>query len=277
MPALHGIRILIVASSAVRPHEIADATREARIEQRLRVDDVLRDPVLAGIVPDVTGHVLLDGTNRQRALASLGLPWVLVQELDYADQHSVQLRTWCHLVRLPLIDIVQGAGAIRGVEITPLAPLEACDALQTSTTLAVLLGRTERHRLSHRSDSGTSRADQLRQLIDLYERHMTRLDCDHDEIEERALALSVQVDGPTLVAFPPFTRSQVVTMALHGTLIPAGITRHIIPGGRALRVNAPLALLSDKYSLEQANQELKTHLSLLQPRRYEEPTILFDS
>jgi hypothetical protein len=62
-----------------------------------------------------------------------------------------------------------------------------------------------------------------------------------------------------------------------GALIPAGITRHVILCGRALRVNLPLELLDGSRTLEEANALLQDHLSGLQPRVYQEPTILFDS
>jgi hypothetical protein len=122
-----------------------------------------------------------------------------------------------------------------------------------------------------------SPADQLRQLVDLYESQMERVDSGSENIEERA-----QLPGPdgrdpkTLVGFPDISRWQVVTMAMRGALIPAGITRHVIRCGRALRVNVPLGML-DIEDLDQANAELRAHLSAMHPRLYREPTILFDS
>jgi hypothetical protein len=277
MDAAYRVHLRVVSSASVFPHEIADPVREERIEQRLRLEGILRDPVMVGAVPDVDGFVLLDGTNRQRALRTLNLPWILVQVLDYADQYAVQLHAWCHLVQLDIEDIVKASQSICGLEMDPLSPLEASDALGQSTTLALLLARGTRFALRRRPDHALSRADQLCQLVNAYERHMTRIDCDPEQVEERAHSLSAQDDRPTLVAFPPFTRSQVVSMALQGALIPAGITRHVVLGGRALRVNVPLSMLSSDNSLGHANDALLEHLSTLQPRQYREPTILYDS
>jgi hypothetical protein len=277
MDPLHRAQLRIVRSETVRPHEIADATREQRIEQRLSADGTLRDPVMVGTVSSVDGYVLLDGTNRQQALQHLGLPSILVQVLDYADHHVVQLQTWCHLARLPIGDLVQEARTIHGIDVEALSPLEAVDALHGSASLAVLLARGQRYALIRRANPTVSRAQQLRRLVDVYERGMVRVDCEPDAIEERAHALSDQGDCPTLVAFPPFTRSQVVTMAMEGALIPAGITHHVVLGGRALRVNVPLSMLAGDDSLDDANATLKQHLATLQPRQYLEPTILFDS
>jgi hypothetical protein len=179
---------------------------------------------------------------------------------------------------MPLEALLPGVQGIDGVDVSPLSPLEAPDALREGSTLAVLLDRHERYLLSRISRHAVSRAEQLRQLVDLYERQMRRQDCDPESVEEQAHALCGSTsDAKTLIAFPPFSRSQVVTMATQGVLIPAGITRHIILGGRALRVNLPLELLAAGLDLESAQTELQRHLSTLQPRVYQEPTILYDS
>jgi len=267
----------IVPIDSIRPHEIADPDRERRIEARLQTDGILRDPLMVGSLPDLAGFVLLDGTNRRLALAALGIHWVLTQVIQYTDERAVQLRTWGHAVNLPYGQILECAGAIPGTSLTQLSPLAASDALRTAGTIAVLLGATEIFALSRSPGQEPSRAEQLRQLVAGYQDRMTRVDCDADTVEERAATLA---DGPNpraLIAFPPFSRSQVVTMALRESLIPAGITRHVILGGRALRVNLPLHLLVDASTREGADAALQHHLEHLQPRFYRESTILFDS
>jgi hypothetical protein len=62
--------------------------------------------------------------------------------------------------------------------------------------------------------------------------------------------------------------------------LPAGITRHLIPG-RALRLNVPLDRMADtEHSLEEKNRWLEEWLrdkaNQRQVRYYEEPTILLD-
>lgn len=266
----------IVPADAVLPHEIADPGREQRIEQRLREDGLLRDPLLVGAVPDLGDYVLLDGTNRQRALKILGLPWIMVQVLDYADQQAIRLRTWCHAAHYPLEDILSGARRISGIEIEMLPPLAAVDALSESTTLAVLLDQKHRYLLRRVADA-PPRALQLRELVDLYEDRLVREDCDPEGAEEYAKDLQGMAGhAVTLLAFPAFSRARVVGMAMQQTPIPAGITRHVVLGGRALRVNLPLDVLSLP-SVDVANAALELHLHNLHPRFYREPTILFDS
>lgn len=274
--SLEGARLRIVPTNRVLPHEIADPGREARIERRLQEDSLLRDPLMVGAVPDLDGYILLDGTNRQRALGTLGYPWVLVQILDYSDHQAIQLRTWCHAAHLALRDVLRNAETISGVQVEALPPLGAPDALAEASTLAVLLDRGERYVL-RRSPAGMPRAAQLRQLVDIYEERLVREDCDPEDIEDHAKRLHDRTDHPAaLLAFPPFSRSNVVAMAMRNEPIPAGITRHVVARGRALRVNLPLEVLSAA-TLNDANAALDAHLGHLQPRLYREPTILYDS
>ena len=278
MEILHRVDLRIAPTDDVRPHERADLARQERIKNRLRHDGVLRDPVIVGAVPDVDGYVLLDGTNRKGALADLGFPFILIQTVDYVDQHAVALRTWCHAVAGRAREIVPGVEQISGVSLSRLAPLEVTETLHDPLTLAVLLDGSERWAIIRHTGQGAGRAAQLRDLVDLYETRLTRIDCDPGEVEEHAQAQVHASSHPsTLVAFPPFSRSQVVCMAMEKTPIPAGITRHTILSGRALRVNLPLDVLDGSLSLDRANAALKQHLDGLRPRLYHEPTVLFDS
>jgi hypothetical protein len=202
----------------------------------------------------------------------------LVQVIDYSEASSVTLRTWCHSTPVPFEVMAEQAAGIPDIAVVPIAELGASDALATHNTVAVLLGKDRIAAVARMNEYPHSRAEQLRALVDIYEENMTRVDCDPTNIEELAQSMcEPTADGVSLVAFPPITRSQVTTMALRGALIPAGITRHVIVSGRALRVNVPLEMLRGESSLEDARQALQRHLASLQPRLYREPTILYDS
>lgn len=269
-------QLRIVPLESIKPHEIADNVREQRIERRLIADGELRDPLLVGAVPAVEGFVLLDGTNRLNALKNLRIPLAMVQVVDYADEHAVQLRTWSHQGHVPYAEIIAGAGAIPGVEAVPIPALGVDDVLRRPQTLAVVLDHRNQSALI-RDEDAPSRADQLQPLVDLYESTMVRVDMNPESVEEEAQNLRNESGPVTLVAFPPFSRSQVVTMATRRRLIPAGITRHIILCGRALRVDLPLEVLRESPDAATAERLLREHVSRLQPRLYQEPTILFDS
>jgi hypothetical protein len=271
--SLPTVRIEIVPAEDIKPHEVADPGRERRIEQRIRDDDVLRDPLIAGEVPDLDGYVLLDGTNRRQALEAVGLPWSMVQIIDYTDRSAVDLGTWCHSAHIDMSSLLERAKSIPDIVVERVAPLEVAEALAVPRTIALALDREQGYAFRRQAECADSRADTLRSLVDLYEESLTRVDCDPEEVGARSL----QTHGSNvLIAFPPFSRSQVVTMAARGLLVPAGITRHIILRGRALRVNVPLQVLRAP-SLEEARARFRKHLDGLRPRVYGETTILYDS
>jgi len=272
---LSDVLLRVVPIESILPHEIADPARESRIERRIAEDQLLRDPLLVGAVADVDGYVLLDGTNRRAALERLGMSLALVQVIDYADATAVELRTWCHSAPIDAREIVESMRSVDIVEARPLSPLGAQDALVAPDTLALVLAGRQRFVLKTGRDDVSSRSQTLRALVDLYETRLTRVDCEPGSIEERAHQMAESGDQSTLIAFPPFSRGQVVSLALQGAQIPAGITRHVIKGGRALRVNIPLDVL--RRSESEASAALEQHLGTLHPRTYTEPTILFDS
>lgn len=271
---LSGVQLRVVPLESILPHEIADPGREERIERRIAVDGLLRDPLLVGSVAGVDDYILLDGTNRRVALERLGLPLALVQVIDYTDPRAIDLRTWCHSAPITAAGLAGDARRVPGLEIMPLSPPDARDALAASDTLAVIL---DPHRRFVVTTTGTQaeRVAGLRRFVDLYEHHMTRVDCDVGALEEQDDTRADGEDG-ALIAFPPMTRSQVVTMATDGLHIPAGITRHVILGGRALRVNLPLDVLALPDEMR-ASEMLTRHIAALHPRLYGEPTVLFDS
>ncbi len=268
----------LVPIDSIHPHELADSSRKDRIQARLEADGILRDPLMVGTVPHFEGYILLDGTNRLEALTSLGLAYGLVQTIDYSVTHGTTLRTWGHSTHVPFEELVEGASGIPGAAVHPVAELGAAEALAKPATLAVVLGGDRVVAVERVSDYPYSRPEQLRALVDLYETRMTRVDCDASNVEEVAQTVCAPSEGGgTLVAFPPITRSQVAAMSMRGLLIPAGITRHVILDGRALRVNVPLDMLADSRPLHEAREALRRHLASLHPRLYREPTILYDS
>ena len=86
-------------------------------------------------------------------------------------------------------------------------------------------------------------------------------------------------DSPPIEVFPRFTPAEIIDLACVGACLPAGITRHLIPG-RALRINLPLEVLTSADSLEQKNAWLadwiKQKVASKSARYYQESTFLFD-
>jgi hypothetical protein len=79
--------------------------------------------------------------------------------------------------------------------------------------------------------------------------------------------------------YPQFSPADVFEAAVQGDLLPAGLTRFVIPG-RILRLNADLARLKQPETLADKrawfNAFLSQRLSQSRLRYYQEPVILLD-
>ncbi len=86
-------------------------------------------------------------------------------------------------------------------------------------------------------------------------------------------------DMTALVEYPQFTVEQVLAAARSGRLLPAGVTRFVVPG-RILRIDIPLAVLEDDRTLEEKNRWLHDLLAEKERtgriRYYREPVYLLD-
>ena len=105
-----------------------------------------------------------------------------------------------------------------------------------------------------------------------------------DQIENRIIEAKsrgiYEVPGMALlVVFPQFKVAEVLHAALSGDLLPAGITRFVIPG-RILRLNADLAMLKSNVELAHKRAWLEQMVAEKLARRnvrfYQEPVTLLD-
>lgn len=279
------LRLLPVESLVL--HEHVDEKRVARLEARLRTDGFLKNPPIVAPIPRTDRYVVLDGANRFSAIQRMGYPHLLAQVVDY-NSGQVQLQTWYHLItgRAPAT-FLERIAAVEGLVLQP-APLglarHALAARAIIAYIAVPQGGDDSTvymadglpGTDHHGPQGSTAL--LNAMVDTYksdpEVGIHRVNT--DEIGE----LISYYDGVSgLVVFPPYSPADIMDLALAGTKVPTGITRHII-AHRALRVNVPISLLSGPGSLEEKNgwwhEQVKRKLALNEIRLYQESTYLFD-
>ena len=210
----------VVPLDHVGPHEESEPRRVERMVRRLRADDCLANPP---IVFDVDGRfVLIDGANRIAALRALDYRYVVVQ---VASLDAVRLTTWHHLLTATtpqrVLTALDGAAELAVDE----------GAGQVVCTVQLVGGRT----LAVRSTPGADRFAMLSPLVAGYLAHaVVRRVVEPD--------LDAYPEACALVAFADLTVADVLGSVRNGTLLPAGITRFVIPG-RVLSLNAPLGPL----------------------------------
>ncbi|MDR5710273.1 MAG: hypothetical protein QN172_01375 [Armatimonadota bacterium] len=262
--------LVFVPAEDVLLHEECDPERVARLCRRLQQEGVLKNPPVAARLESRV--VVLDGANRTEALRTLGARTILLQQVDYEDP-AVELRTWRHLVTDAPPDLER-----RLRELLPLERMEsreAAQALEQGRILAYLRRPGGTLVLPRGADLPEDVA-RLRELVSLY-KGAGRI---HRVLSEDPERLAGEYgEAGMLVAFPTFTKREILEMAHNGVKLPTGITRHVIPG-RALRVNMPLERMLREESLQALQmwlhswmrEKVRNH----EVRYYAESTFLFD-
>ena len=256
----------------VLPHEAVDHKRSGRLAEQVRNEGVLRNPPLVARVDD--RYVVLDGATRSDALRQLGYRHTVVQ--DVAIDQGLGLETWHHVVRA--VDPDDLIGVLDAVTHTTLEPVDATDAAMRAIEYGGLCSVTTvdgRAFVIH-AEHGANRFDTLAAVAQAYidaatvSRNLER--------NVRTLA-GWYPDMVALVEYPQFTVEQVLLAAGSGRLLPAGVTRFLIPG-RVLRLDIPLEMLGDDRSLEEKNRWLQDYLTDKERRGkiryYREPVYLLD-
>lgn len=298
----------IVPLESIIIHEHHDKRRSEKLAIKIKDDGVLKDPPIVAKLEGEAKYVHLDGANRIDTLRLLGCRDILVQIVNYYDEESVRLDSWCHLTQMGKDLFLSQLRGIEGIEIERIDCEAAGELLGGKKVLCCIFFSDEeayaiKRKFSPKdmkeSISGKSaelreqtervfvkgggelksRVLLLNRVVDIYKANITR-----DIIEQGKLADQIDDlfrkhshDGcNVLVVFPKFTPKEVVELAASNVKIPAGITRHIITD-RALRVNFPLMILNSKaISLEEKNTLLEDHLRGKSPRFYKESTVMYD-
>ena len=269
-------------------HEHFDKTRSPKLAKRIEEDGVLKNPPIVARMGRGK-YVHLDGANRITIFREedlLNCQHILVQIVDYFDPESVKLSSWCHLTQQ---DKDSFLSRLKSNGIEPL-PMD-CDAARTLISegeggLCCLFFR-DGDVFGVESDRDLeSRVKLMNEVVRIYEGRIERDNLESDKGDWKGQINGLfekHQDCNTIVAFPEFTPQQVVQiankLATGGSTvkIPPGITRHIVVEGRALRINFPLSVLKARdISLEAKNEQLKEFLRKKKPRRYEEPTFMYD-
>jgi hypothetical protein len=262
----------VVPLDKVFPHEQVDQRRVEKLVRRFEVEGKLSNPPVVAQAGD--RYVVLDGATRTAALKELGYPHVIVQVAAAKDQ--LGLHTWFHAIRQTkparLLKLLRELPDISLVEsnkykvLDELAEYGGLCYLQTVDGKTYLIQRKQ----------GVNRLDALNKLTEAYIGlgQVTRtLNSDITSLQHEFPDLTA------LVVFPEYTVEQVLQIAQAGRVLPAGITRFIIPG-RVLRLNAELRHLKSDQPLSEKNewlhQLLMDKLSQNKIRYYQEPVYLLD-
>jgi hypothetical protein len=265
----------LVPIEQVMPHEQIDDKRVTRLMARLEEDGRLVNPPVTTYWDG--RYIVLDGATRFTAFERLGYPHLIVQVVQ-PDQEGFALHTWYHAIsneQATFADLLARLQAINGLVLTSLPTSEIQSTFKQESTLCYFLDRQGNATLAQAAD-GSNRLEVMNALVVAYTEWGT---------VERTLLTDLprllgQFPYMTAVAiFPQFKPETVFDVASRGELLPAGLTRFVIPG-RILRLNADLARLKKDEPLAAKrawfNQFLEEKLARSRLRYYQEPVILLD-
>lgn len=276
------LSLRIAPVEKVLPHETCHEARVERLSARIRADQRLMNPPVVAEVGD--SYVVLDGATRVCAFKRLAHPHIIVQVVDM-ERDNVQLFAWNHVVRdrhgrggvEAFMELVR---SIQGLHLTEMQPEHITSAVRERGAIGYILTLQNQALLLEIDETAVEIAgdwlDVLNQLVDGYGQWG---DVERTLTTNMEQVHSLHDDAVALVAFPRFTPDIVLQMAAQGRLLPAGITRFVIPG-RILRLNAPLdkMITDEPMSLKQdwLDRFVREKLGDRQVRYYEEPVMLLD-
>ena len=249
----------VVPVGRIRAHEEFDPLRVERLVPRISEDGIQVNPMMCSEAP--SGElVLLDGATRTESLRRLGFEHVAVQ---IVDPELVNLETWHHVVRKCTEQEI--LDDIRAVEALTISEGSDNPSLHMSSGSIYTV-----------SGKDVSPNAALKAMVGGYSgrRTVSRVTDPRDE--------TVPWKFPTwaaVIEFPTLSVEDVMKAAVGEDLLPAGITRFLVPE-RALRLNLDLELLSSSSKIEEKQQALESMLAARAQsgriRRYEETVVILD-
>jgi hypothetical protein len=254
----------LVPTKRVRFHEEPEGRRTSGLKSRIQRDRQLRNPPIVAAMED-GNYLLLDGANRVSAFLELGFELIPVQVADYGDP-SVQLRGWHHLLLDGReLDLREKYHALPGVDLRPVTHDQLARLLEFRQVYAVLVeNEKELWGLFPASSQPEidihHRIGVLQKVVDAYE-GLTRLEriklADYEQLPEVTAGMEHQI-----CLFPVLRKEELLRLAADGTLIPTGLSRHIIPG-RALGINVDLDFITGEGSPEEKERQFQAFIDRL--------------
>ncbi|MGQ9760044.1 MAG: hypothetical protein ACUVQ5_05710 [Candidatus Methanomethylicaceae archaeon] len=266
--------IVILPIDDILPHEEYDRWILSRIVGSLRLEGIMHDPLLV----DEHTLTILDGTHRYWALKKLGCKSVPAALYNYRSP-SIKIGCWYRcLDRVPPPELFSFFKA-RTMDLEEaLKMLGARDV-----GLAIMLPNGS-YVFEWGSMTGNN-VYEAYQLMAFLEGGFKSRGYDVTYATERdAIDMLSSGDARAVVAPPPITKDEVISIIKDQKLFPKKSTRHILPY-RPMGINVPLSWF--KGEIEAASKKLEELLSrgiftrmvggiVIGGRRYEEEVYIFE-
>jgi hypothetical protein len=269
-------------------HEKADESRVKKLVKRIKSDSYFRNPIIAvnfnrdsclfrnlkNSEIKTRKFFVLDGVHRVKALERLGCRDIVAQIVDYFDAR-VKVNTWDHLLfgcgRQNLFEKIRSQG---GISVIKAGGKEAIELLKKKKIIGYFLFKNGDTFLIKSNNGFEERTEKLLALMDICETVS-----EVDRISKSDIPFLLKKDTAAVLVIPNYNKKEIVNVALRGLVLPAGVTRHIIPN-RVLGLDINLAMLKNNLSLSLKNKLLEKFINKrIKDKRirfYSESVFIFD-
>jgi L-serine kinase (ATP) / ParB family transcriptional regulator, heme-responsive regulator len=267
------LSLRVVATEDVQPHEFFNPDRVDRLAKFLQTADYLAHPPV--VVEWEKKYVVLDGATRTQAFRKLGYPSIVVQVVSPQDG-NLELRAWHHAVTgiesETLMECLSKNDSYYLKEVDPGDMQQQLDL--GDAVAAVDIPDGDNYLVCPREEIDS--IDAMNALVADYTKIGRIVRTLHTN---SAIVQEDEEDIAGLVIFPNLTLASVLRAASIGQLLPAGITRFVIPG-RVLRIVADMDVLRSDRTISEKNDYLKdlidSRMANKRVRYYQEPVLLLD-
>lgn len=269
----------VIDTKNIVAHEEFVEARTDPVMDKIKKMNIFLNPILVAHVKE-NQYMQIDGMNRLSAMKALGIKSILAQVVDYNDQQTVDVSTWCHITNFKKQVFLDAVSKVEGVIVNKVGFRYLRHRFIKDEGMGYLCTLSFRDSSVYRVGANGTLSEKiitLRKIVDIYKKDLTRdilrVDADSVDVGE---VFKKHPRTQAMVIFPTFTHHQIINVAVHENVVfPTGVTRFIVKG-RCLDVNYPLKYLSGNSSEEEKNKVLQKFLENKEYRIYEEPTIYFE-
>ena len=268
----------IIPIQDILPHEYFDESRSKTLAERLKKDNFLGNPIIVASLSNKK-FVQLDGMNRWSTFKALELSSILCQIVDYQDMDLVELSSWLHFINIKSAEFLEYLGKIKNLKINKgninNIKNRFINSEGTGNIFTFVNEDLDIYTFSY-GGKLLDKIDVLNKIVEFYSRDIARgVLPESPSLQDIRMLFQEHLKHKQMVAFPIFTRHQILKVVRRHGFFPPGITRHVIKR-RCLNVNLPFSVFNRSDSVATQNRNLEQFLRQRKFRLYEEPTIYFE-
>lgn len=258
-------------------HEAHDQLRTASLLEYFHKQGILRNPPIVMAIPrSKDRYIVLDGANRVTAMQEMAIPYTVVQIIDN-DKTNVELTTWNHILKgISQKELIAYIKNNFDHQLLHHNKRNKKNNITSQTPVVRFIFPNEPCCLINLRGTLNDKVSSIYRVVNHYKETAA-----YDRTRQNSLSLldGQQEKMTALVCFPTFDIQSVLLMVENNCLLPAGITRFMVRP-RALHVNYPFSVLSDKADLSTQQDKLDAWINNCARNRsiryYAESTVLFD-